>query len=116
MSFFIKLLKLLVALLLLGAGVYFALSNNHDLLVRVPVTEQMISMNVSLALFLAFVTGTCFTVLFFGYEWLRKAIDIKHLRRQLLEITPKKSESGLPLEKAGSERMTSPLYEDHSMS
>ncbi len=92
MGFFLRLLKLLVAVLLLGAGVYFAINNNHDLLVRVPVTDQAVSMNVSLALFLAFVVGICFTAVFFGYEWLRKALDVKQLRKQLLEITAKSSE------------------------
>lgn len=92
MLFFLKLLKLLTAVLLLGAGVYFAINNNHDLMVRVPITDQTISINVSLALFLAFVVGICFTAIFFGYEWLRKALDIKKLRKQLLETTTKNSE------------------------
>ena len=92
MSFFLKLVKLLVAVVLLGAGVYFAINNNHDLVVRVPVTDQTISMNVSLALFLAFAVGICFTAIFFGYEWLRKALDVKKLRKQLLEITEKNSD------------------------
>lgn len=93
MLFFLKLLKLLAAVVLLGAGVYFALNNNHDLMMRVPITDQAISMNVSLALFLAFVVGICFTAIFFGYEWFRKALSIKKLRKQLLEITAKNSEN-----------------------
>ena len=89
MGFMLRLFKLLAAVVLLGAGVYFAINNNHDLVVRVPVTDQTVSMNVSLALFLAFVVGICFTAIFFGYEWLRKALDVKKLRKQLLEITEK---------------------------
>ncbi len=86
MGFFLKLIKLLAAVLLLGAGVYFAINNNHDLIVRVPVTDQTVSMNVSLALFLAFTVGICFTAIFFGYEWMRKALDVKKLRKQLLAL------------------------------
>ena len=93
MGFLLKLLKLLVAVVLLGAGVYFAINNNHDLVVRVPVTDQTISMNVSLALFIAFVVGICFTAVFFGYEWLRKALDVKQLRKQLLEMTEKNTDN-----------------------
>lgn len=93
MGFFLKLLKLLAAVLLLGAGIYFAINNNHDLVVRVPVTDQTVSMNTSLALFLAFAVGICFTAIFFGYEWLRKALDVKQLRKQLLEITEKTSDN-----------------------
>ena len=91
MLYFLKLLKLLAAVLLLGAGVYFAINNNHDLVVVLPVTDQTVSMNVSLALFIAFAVGICFTAVFFGYEWLRQALDVKKLRKQLLTITEKNS-------------------------
>ena len=112
MGFLLKLSKLLVAVLLLGAGVYFAINNNHDLMVVLPVTDQTVSMNVSLALFLAFVVGICFTAVFFGYEWLRKALDVKKLRRQLLEITEKSSNN----EHHVSPDNTTPWHEDQSTS
>lgn len=113
--FFIRLVKLLAAVLLLGMGVYFAINNTHDLVVRVPVTDQMISLNVSLALFLAFTVGTCFAVVFFGYEWLRKALDLKRMRKQLLEIKEKNKDSSLSSPASMLDRTVSQLDEDHSL-
>ena len=80
--FFVKLAKLAMAVAFMGSGVYFAISNTHEIMFRVPVTDQTVFVNASLALFFAFLLGVFLTVIFFGYEWFRKTLLVNRLKKQ----------------------------------
>lgn len=95
--FFVRLAKLATAVAFLGSGVYFAVSNTHEIMLRVPVTAQTVFVNASLALFFAFLLGVFLAVVFFGYEWFRKTLLVKRLQKQQIFPPPPVSSSDTEL-------------------
>ena len=84
----LKVFRLLLVVLFFGAGIYVAVNNNHDLLVNLPGLAQPLATKVSFMLFVAFSAGVFVSILFFGYEWFKKSLDLRKLRRQLHSIKP----------------------------
>lgn len=88
MFFLLKVFRLLLVVLFFGTGIYFAINNNHDLLVNLPGLAQPLATKVSFMLFIAFSAGVFVSILFFAYEWFKKSLDLRKLKRQLHDLTP----------------------------
>lgn len=95
----IKIFRLLLVVLFFGAGIYFAINNNHDLLINLPGLAQPLATKVSFMMFIAFSVGVFVSILFFAYEWFKKSLDLRKLKRQLHGLRPaRESLSEIPSE------------------
>lgn len=84
----LKVFRLLLVVLFFGAGIYLAINNNHDLLVNIPGLAQPLATKVSFMLFIAFSAGVLVSILFFAYDWFKKSLDLRKLKRQLHDVKP----------------------------
>ena len=99
MIFFRRLLSFLVILLITLYIGYFSYLNTDMIFISVPgLGEQTVSK--AIGFLLSFATGAVFTCLFFGLEFMKKALELRSVKKELKRSHPVESKSSFFSKKA----------------
>jgi uncharacterized membrane protein YciS (DUF1049 family) len=87
MPYIFKLGRFWVLLAFIIVAVFFSLNNQNQISVDLsPMLKSEITTNAYRVYFTSFLIGATVTILFFGYENIRKSIMIRGLRKEIREL------------------------------
>lgn len=83
MSYYYKIIKFLLLLILIGFAGLFALNNQFTLTLDLYPLLEEIRLPAYIALYIGFFLGAGMSMLFFGVEYLSKSVQIRSLHKEL---------------------------------